>query len=431
MLNSIPLSYYLPKTVLKLAAHMRFVVVVDDQGGHLEPQVAATLGCYVVPDTRARCSATIDASVLEKNSLAIELSANGLIAAIGSVPAATAAPSSTGALLIAPQQTSVSMLPVPGGLRLDPTNPESWTSPGSLRTVFSRTHPRTAALIADLSSRADQFLAGLRMSDQATEVLAFGSALEVVERELAAADRMRREWIALQGFAVRSDTWQIDVPSTVTVRGDVGDKPPATLPADTPVPPEQAVAARDHGLLVAVVDAHTPDAKQRKLQLDRRDELLMRRARPVTVAVYRRIPEGVDGFDPKAAWTLDKALVTSLDVVDANSTVDVLAPDAGLFGDRAVHVGFYPDGSLRSFGVSAVMSPFPTSGTRSAEPATTAGGIAAADVAAAALEAARLQLDLLHVGDEFTKLAATHAHRGELASLEQDARFAAMRTGRR
>jgi Arc/MetJ-type ribon-helix-helix transcriptional regulator len=52
------------------------------------------------------------------------------------------------------------------------------------------------------------------------------------------------------------------------------------------------------------------------------------------------------------------------------------------------------------------------------------------DVAAAALEAARLQLALLQASDEFTRLAATHAHGGELATLEQDTRFAALRSRR-
>lgn len=49
-------------------------------------------------------------------------------------------------------------------------------------------------------------------------------------------------------------------------------------------------------------------------------------------------------------------------------------------------------------------------------------------VAAAALEAARLQLALLQASDEFTRLAATHAHGGELTTLEQDTRFAALRS---
>ena len=95
----------------------------------------------------------------------------------------------------------------------------AWTVPGSLRRVFDAAHPRTAALAADLAARAEQFLAGLRMSEELTEVVTIGQALEVVHRELAAADRMRREWVAGQGREVRTSTWDLGADDLLPVDG--------------------------------------------------------------------------------------------------------------------------------------------------------------------------------------------------------------------
>jgi len=113
-------------------------------------------------------------------------------------------------------------------------------------------HPRTAALIADLSARAEQFLAGLRMSDQATEVLAFGSALEVVERELAAADRMRVSG-ARSKIRRPGRSWTLDPASAVCLPGDTV----AALPEccqGYPGPGLLRPAATEYGILIAVVD---------------------------------------------------------------------------------------------------------------------------------------------------------------------------------
>jgi hypothetical protein len=259
----------------------------------------------------------------------------------------------------------------------------------------------------------------------------------VVERELAAADRMRREWSAIQGFDVRSGSWSMDLSSAISLPGATADELPINLPGDTVVPAVLADLARDYGVLIALVDPNRSESTAVTGGLDRRDELLLRRARQVTVAVYRRVPQDSLGFEADAPWELDPALTTRLDAVDAWSLVDVLSPDSKVFGERAVHLAFHPDGAVRSFGV--------TSGQQAANHAGTFIGSARSDdqgsgtdhapglseVTAAALEAARLQLELLHVADEFTKLAATHAHRGELATLEQDARFAVMGTIRR
>jgi hypothetical protein len=319
----------------------------------------------------------------------------------------------------------------------------TWTRPGALRDAFNHAHPRTAALIADLSARAEQFLAGMRMGDGPAEVEVFGSALVVVERELAAADRMRREWVAAQGFDVRDGRFEVDLADAVTVVEPLPDR----LPADTVVAPGGAEQlAGNYGLLVAVADPERADAGTAtgapgagisgvgREGYDRVDELLVRQARPVTVAVYRRAPAvvSVPGTAAKAdgEWLRDDALTQYLDAVDAGSPVDVVAPQSHLGGDRMQNVSFYPSGSVRTFGVFSAAVPgaaVPPVAGEAFLPAR-AGAPSRSDVAAAALEAAQLQLALLQASDEFTRLAATHAHGGELATLEQDARFAALRS---
>jgi hypothetical protein len=129
-------------------------------------------------------------------------------------------------------------------------------------------------------------------------------------------------------------------------------------------------------------------------------------------------------------WLRDDALTQYLDAVDAGSPVDVVAPQSHLGGDRMQNVSFYPSGAVRTFGVSSAAAPGavapPVAGE--ASPPAGAGAPSRGDVAAAALEAAQLQLALLQASDEFTRLAAIHAHGRELAALEQDARFAALRS---
>lgn len=429
MSSNSALRYYLPKTVLDVAAQVRHVVVVDSAGGHLEPRVDVRLTSRVVPDRSARCTTVLDSGILESGSLGVVLTPEGLVDAVGSHlqtmrPGFTGVPAARSSL--GPARPGESAQP-PADLGIR----AGWTRPGALRLAFDRSHPRTAALIADLSARAEQFLAGMRMGDGPAEVETFGSALAVVERELAAADRLRREWIAAQGFDVRAGHWQVDLADAVLLAEPLPDR----LPADTaPAAPTAGAAtlARDYGVLLVVADPErdAPDGAAAGPEGYRRvDELLIRQARPVVVAVYRRAPAGIEGEpETSAEWVLDPALTSHVEAVDGHSQLDVVAPQGHFGADRALHVSFYPSGSVRTFGVSstAVLPAAAGMAVEEAAGSETTGVPTREDVTAAALEAARLQLALLQVSDEFTRLAATHAHAGELASLEQDARFAAL-----
>ena len=253
-----------------------------------------------------------------------------------------------------------------------------------------------------------------------------------------------------KGFDVRSGRWDVDLGDAVAVVGPPQGELPDLLPADTPVPAGPAqILARDYGVLLAVVDPDrtgTTDAAPTGAarELERVDEILLRRPRPVTVVVYRRAPAGIgeaEGFSVAgdsaatevgdAGWVRDDARTQHVEAVDGHSEIDTVAPQGRGGEEHALHLSFYPSGAIRSFGVSSTQ--VLVGAALTAAPGGTAE-LAMADVpnrtavAAAALEAARLQLALLQASDEFTRLAATHAHGGELTTLEQDARFAALRS---
>lgn len=371
MSSNVALRYYLPKTVLAVGAQVRYLVAFDSVGGHLEPRVEVRVTPRVVPDRTARCCTTLDAAVLESASLGVQLTPEGLIESVGSHISGQPVSGGTGPT---GRISSAGGVPTPesvAAVTADLARRTAWIRPGSLRLAFDRSHPRTAALIADLSARAEQFLAGMRMGDGPAEVEVFGSALAVVERELAAADRMRREWIAAQGFDLRSGQWEVDLSAAV----QVSDPLPDHLPADTPLPAGLAqLLARDFGVLIAVVDPdryEDADPATRGPQgLRQVDEILLRRPRPVTVAVYRRAlasigessaassaDAGGSAADGSAAdgsaavesgsdreWVRDDILTQHLEAVDAHSTVDALGPEGHPGDGRALHLSLHPGG---------------------------------------------------------------------------------------
>lgn len=228
--------YVRPKGAVHVHAVLRLIAVVDDQGGHLEPEVAVAVGC---PWRHVR---------------------------LGSVAAVT----------------------MPQGALASPLS-----APGALREAFDKRHPKAAAIIADLSARSEQFLAGLRMGEEPAEVLHFGQALEVVHRELAGADRMRREWIARQGGDLRELRLDIGHANLLNL-----EHAPAVLPRDVEVPFGVATElAESFGLLLVIVDGDEGSG----------DGL------PI-LALYRRVPsENVgDATVTPGAWLRDDSFVTAV-----------------------------------------------------------------------------------------------------------------------
>jgi hypothetical protein len=322
-----PLRYVLPTTALTVGVTLRLVVVVDDQGGHLEPEVAVGLSApwHPQPLRSTRRVVTHDGHPLA-----------------GALPASAV--------------------------------------PGSLRRAFDRAHPRTAALIADLSARSEQYLAGLRMGEESSQVVTFGQALEVVHRELAAADRARRECVSRQGRDVRTAELDVTGNDMISISG-----PRQTLTADIEIPSGRAQdLAREFGLLLALVSDDADPGNGRG------------RADTASVAVYRRRPARWPDHmapDPTLDWVRDDAL-SRLRLADASEpTSDIPQQRVSAEMERMMTplLGrpFSPDPELE-----------------------------------AAVRAARTQLDLLDASDEYSRLASTQYRAEEIAALQHQMRLA-------
>lgn len=321
-----PLRYVLPTTAVTLNATLRLAVVVDEQGGHLEPEVAVRLS-----------------TPWHQNPL-------------------------TSTRRVLPEEIS----PLRGSL-------PAYAVPGSLRKTFDRQHPRTAALIADLSARAEQYLAGLRMGEECEQVVIFGQALEIVHRELATADRTRRSWISRQGRDIRSAECYILASDVVTLEAasDV-------LPADTPVPdgrPQEL--ANEYGLLVAIWSEQS--------------EAHGHGCEAAGIGVYRRLPgdlpEHLAPADSERPWVRDETL-SRLRFSDAGDPVADIPQQRGSGAE----------------GQSAFSH---TEQTPENNPALEA-----------AVRAARTQLELLDSSDEYSRLASTQYRDAEIAALQHEMRLA-------
>jgi hypothetical protein len=325
--TAFPLRYVLPTTALTLNVTLRLVVVVDDQGGHLEPEVVASLAApwHPSPLTSVRRVVTHSGHPLAGSLAASEV-------------------------------------------------------PGSLRKAFDRAHPRTAALIADLSARSEQYLAGLRMGEEPSQVVTFGQALEIVHRELAAADRTRREWIARQGHVVRSAEWDLCGAHMITV---VGTR--ATLPGDIEIPEGRArELAQEFGLLLALVTDEAPAPRRARTE-------------SAGVAVFRRRPErwpGSEAPEPSLEWVRDDAL-SRLRLADAGDTSDLPHPRVSPETERIM---------APLLGRPLTWDPHLEAATR----------------------AARTQLDLLDASDEYSRIAAMQYRAEEIAALQHQMRLAYM-----
>jgi hypothetical protein len=258
------LRYRLPTTLITLSAAVRLAVVADPEGGHLEPEVAVSLAPRGQPEPLA----------------------------------------------------SAVVVPLPTGLPMP-----QWHSEGELCRIFNRAHPKTSALITDLSLRVEQYLAVLRMGESTTEIVTVGQVLGIVNRELAAADRMRREWIAGQGRAIRASTGDLTIDDLVLL-----ETCPNELPVETAVPAGIATTlAADYGVLVARVESPPTGPSG---------------AGPATVAVYRRAPRDLPDVGPADAdqpWRRDDSL-SHLHLMEEDEGSGHAMPD-----DAAVLAALAPD----------------------------------------------------------------------------------------
>lgn len=313
------LRYVLPVASISLSVSRRLAVAVDDAGGHLDCEVEVRLSA---PWRREPLTSTCRFGAR---------SADGLD------------DGAAGAVL---------------------------ARPGSLREQFDRRHPHLAALIVDLSARAEQYLAALRMDEDHDRVLTVGRALEIVHRELAAADRTRREWISRQERELGYAEWDLAAADLVHL-AHAED----TLPADTAIPSGPATTmARDFGLLVAVWSGDDP----------------VEGSPGAGIGVYRRVPLPDRQAPP--------------DQQD-DPTAEVWVRDEALSGMR-----------LSDSSRTGAKVPSPRGhDEQSGQPSSSRARIQSLE---SAIRAARVQLELLEASDEYTRLACAQHRVEEIEAMQ-------------
>jgi hypothetical protein len=290
-------------TVLSVNASVRLVVVPDRLGGHLVPEVVVHL-----------TSVPSRVPVLGKHRVALET-------------------------MQAP----------------------AWYQHGSLRREFDIVHPHMSALLTDLTSRSEQYLAGLRMGERLDEVEAFGRALSVIHRELAAADRMRRGWIARRGYEVRGSAFDLAPDDLLHL-----EHCPAALAADTRLPKGIAPKLSEGYGLLFVASGSNPEEGA---------------GEPTTLYVYRRSPHSLPELPEVGVgrmWQRDDIL-SGLPLTDE---ADGAPMPSGTLSD--------PDDLVRDPQWSETIA------------------------------VAQCQLELLEASDEYVKLAVSHERVEEVAALREE-----------
>jgi hypothetical protein len=430
--------------VLAVTVNRRLEVVTGDQGKHrLEPAIEVILKPKVVADPSAAVSFDINEQFLEALTLEVSLSEEGLLQSINTQASRDLTPVVS---LIA------KLIPLTTSLLLFAEGAAENFEGNTLEEEWATRHPLLARSYTALEQRTATLLDQLSQSLKPKDVSAVGAAIHVLRGELALIDRVRREWMV--GWASAVETVLLDLKLSDVIRLE-GQYLPATLAIDpeSVLPPLRPLV--DAGVAIAVADQFTagpaslPGAE---------DAILVRRARPVWVGIYRHpftapqpdqpptsdqsnaadAGDVVSDLNPSTdlpiveglQWQLTDAL--QIRVVDEVSPVDTIDVRGNWWQNRTVELSFHPNQTLKTYGIT-------TASTIGAV-VTAAGGVIDAAVAAGktlaerptaeedTLQAAKQRLDMAKTSSEMAQLAATQERAAELAELEQRAKLAELRS---
>ncbi len=429
-----PLRYRLPKTVLSVGVTTGEEFVEIEHGHVLRPRLDVSLTSTVIPDPDGDVAAELKQGFLEKLSMTVSLSEGGLLESVNTQAGRDPSPIIG---LVA------KLIPLATLLFIDRDRSKKTT----LEQDWAACHQELAANYADLEARIKTTMQDLVQSHTAGGVAEIGTALDVLRRELALIDRVRREWMS--GRPTHTET----VVSTFAPR-EAMVLPQEDLPDSLPIDPEQLPAAiqglAEYGIAVVVADPFTLDDAQRPPE---EDVLMVRRPRPVRVGIYRDpertldpeadlpsevgagpvevIELGTSVTDEKAReWKLTQSV--SVQVVDSASLIETISLRGQWWRERTVELSFHPDRTIKSYGL--------TSASTVGAVATAAGGVLDAVAAAGkalgerpsaeelAFDKAKRQLDMAKTGSEMAQLAATQERAVELAELEQRAKLAELQS---
>ncbi len=323
------LSYWLPQTVFNLDAIRRGSVETTPSGSHVRRVVDIGVTKTAIADPASRQDLSVDADLLARLSLTVNLDERGLICSVSSVADRDIAPPQAPARrAFTVAATSASQL-----------GDDADRAGASLEELWADSHKSLAWRYQAIEDNAGHLLD--RMGDpsaSAESIWQSGRALEQVQSQLGLLRRARDEWIAAQGLETRSGDWQLtsaDLPRVVE----------AVLPGTLPraeISPATRRLAEELGVVLAIADPHRPPADALPTGVE--NTLTVRRSRPVQVGCYVR----TEGH----GWLLEPASVQVTDVVDAFSESYQVPLDGTWPRSRTFHLAYHPDMSLKAFGLS-------------------------------------------------------------------------------
>lgn len=423
-----PLRYWLPKTVFTVTVHTGKEIVQQEavadgkavMRSYLKSTADLTVAPKIVPDHRAKAITVVKQGILESFSCEVQLDDNGVIESIGTSSSRDITPVINLAAKLVQFVPGVRLLGVP--VTAESAVEKELAEPGTcLEDLWIARFPSQAGLLDGLSDRMQDLLEQLAKAE-AEAIPGIGTALTVVERELGALDRMRRDWIASRATTNSPTSWEFDTEDLILQQETPNF--PGKLGRDVVISDLQRELVEQAGLLL-VLGGRLGKAPVTHLgYLDLTDALVFRRPRSMTLGVYTRENEDQD-------WTRDPGRDTVIDVLDLNCEINEVTFDGSWIEKNTIKLDFHPDGSMKTYSVS--------SSPALSDIATAAGGLAdavatarkerkpAEDPKAKALAEAKTQLDLLKTSSEYAQLAATHGSAAELAELEQRVRLAELR----
>lgn len=413
-------------------------IEVEPAGSYVVPRLEVKVTSTVRAARRFRCVTTIKENFLEEIVVSVGLSDDGLIETVNTESSRDLSP----IIDLASKVFSLVLLPfsgIAGMLHVTSATPptggsatgseEEAANAGPLEKQWGAKNPELQKVMEAIEARISGLLETI--SDSATttkDTIEVGEVLAVLYRELAALDRVRREWIAGHVRTGQPEVWEFTSDELVFGNVRPGREFPATLSADLQYSDAVRQLADRHGVLLVLSGSAadkpvtTPGGER-----DREDEILFRRPRPSAIAMYRREKD-----EPGAAWTLQPETIQRLDVVDSWSHVDSLSLKGEFWHKHAFKMDLHPDRSIKTYGLTSKTSLGPL--------ASSVGGLVSAGRAAydevsklpsdeeQELSRAKLKLDLLTASDGYSKLSATHQRNAELAELEQRVKIAELRT---
>ncbi|MCW2762950.1 MAG: hypothetical protein JWR85_3151 [Marmoricola sp.] len=395
------LSYWLAQTQFAVTLSKRKVIEAGNFGSYARPMVDVLIVPSAVADPSSRQDLTIDAALLDRLSLTINLDDRGLIESVTSEASRNVSPVINLLGDAASSEPSLAVTfrgPVDDKVRQRPLEEEWGQTNGQLAVHASEIEANIGRLLNDIG----------QASVTASSILQSGHALELLQSQLAAISQIKRTWLAGQAREFERREWRL---TTADLLHIADTELPQRL-ADTSISGPLGQMVEGFGVLIAIADRDRSESDA-PVSHDLRDTLVLRRGRPVTIGAY--LP------DKDGTWLLEPGSALAIEIVDEFSGTDHLSLDGSWLRGKSFNLAFHPDMSLKTLGLTSTVrgSGATTRGNGAERPATGNPVIRPRIATGPLVEPPRPPLELLGTTSGYEVLAATRAQAGEPTLFEQ------------